>query len=1120
MDSVRKNYRSLMRRVRAARALWRLNEAARGAFIASIIVLAPVLIGVVTGAGWSVRAALLLAAAAGGGLAAAFLALHPLFRRLSDDDAALFLERSLPDAGNRIISAVQLGREALRGRARFDPAMFESLLGEARRDAVSIPLARAVNRRRTAGAAAGALALLALFSLYALGHPGAWEKAVRFTAPPYVPARETFSLTSVSGNITARRDSDVTIKAVFSGNMRGTPFVEVRRDVLQPLAVRMRAAKSAAPERRAFSAVLRSVTDDLRYRVRYGEFRSREYRVKVVDPPSVRKLKLLLEYPRHTGIPPETILDSGDVRAPFGTKAALEITASAPLKKAWLEFEKGETSDCVLPGGATARASFAVTRSGSYSVRLVDSNGFENPVPPVFFISSIADEPPSIRLIRPDGDARQSRAEPVSIAAEAHDDYGIAAVTLNYSVLGRDVRGTEKINLPPAQNLDFSYSWKLTRIEAYEGDTVEFYLRALDNDELAGPKSAVTETRRVTIVSAREDYRKIEESEEEILSRLESAMRESGYIMESFNELRRETAGALPDTKQRADLERHLLRQERLESEISHIAETMHDVFERMKTNPFIGPDTLDKISQISRLTEELLSDEMKQRLKNIQEALRNLNLSGIDGMLMEAALDQEKLQRSLDLTLKRLKRITAEQKLRAVTGMMKKLVEKQREIVEKTGDLGKRQKADGLPPEDRAGAEKLSLDEARVRENVKDVAGELRALGGTLGETDGTLSEKLSALEKQADGRSLDRELGGSAGELARHDPRQALPHAEKALELMQSLLADLSGFEEEYFAAANRTITNLIREILYGVLNVSNRHEELLAALEKARGAAQYPAGEEDAASLARDTKFLHDSAGKVFRELNAVAAATMAIPPEALENARLVQQRLASAVRLIENRNPGEAFAMSGEAYVALNRLAIELLESGRRARELDARAELEEYLRRLEELAGAQEDLNSMLTNMSETGLPLPSPAGQLRAMALQQSYIREGVRRLLDEMGALGELGKRLDQIEEQMEEVERMLMENRADDDVRRRQSSILRRLRDAALSLKREALEERRVAETGGDYEPQPPGPVYIRGGKALPDDVRIEMESYRGGKYPAGYERPVEKYYEELMK
>ena len=147
------------------------------------------------------------------------------------------------------------------------------------------------------------------------------------------------------------------------------------------------------------------------------------------------------------GLEPRTDEDSGDIYGPAGTKVHLTITTDKPIARGVPharrrhEGRARRRSEQVLDGELT------IEDDGSYRVALADLDGLENAGDTEYFIRTLDDRPPDVRILRPAGDKQVTALEEVQIEARADDDYGIAAFDLVFQAPG----GKEKVVPVPRQ---------------------------------------------------------------------------------------------------------------------------------------------------------------------------------------------------------------------------------------------------------------------------------------------------------------------------------------------------------------------------------------------------------------------------------------------------------------------------------------------------------------------------------------------------------------------------------------------------------------------------------------------------------------------------------------------
>src|SRR6185503_5824792 len=85
-------------------------------------------------------------------------------------------------------------------------------------------------------------------------------------------------------------------------------------------------------------------------------------------------------------------------------------------------------------------ASLKVVADNSYRVALADPDGMSNAGETEYFIRTLEDRPPEVRILKPATDRSVTRLEEVDVEAQAEDDYGIERMDFVYAVRG----GAEK----------------------------------------------------------------------------------------------------------------------------------------------------------------------------------------------------------------------------------------------------------------------------------------------------------------------------------------------------------------------------------------------------------------------------------------------------------------------------------------------------------------------------------------------------------------------------------------------------------------------------------------------------------------------------------------------------
>jgi hypothetical protein len=345
-------------------------------------------------------------------------AMWPLHRRPTDRQLARFIEEREPDLDDVVVTAVDY-----RARPDASPTMRELLAQDAAAALAALDLDRIVPADSIRQAALKAAAASAALGLSAALFAPAFSRATNVAAAYLFPARVSVQVTP--GSIKLRAGQPVTITArvgQLAGELVPTLTVTGKDDARS---VRM----TPGSEPGTFAVTIESVSASFAYHVSAAGAKSDDYAITVVRPPRVQRIDLHYEFPKGLGLEPRVDEDSGDIYGPAGTKVTVSITADKPIATASLALGDG-THVPLKAEGQALETTLTIDDDGSYRVALADSDGLESPGDTEYFIRTLDDRPPDVRILRPASDKQVTALEEVLIEARADDDYGIESFEL------------------------------------------------------------------------------------------------------------------------------------------------------------------------------------------------------------------------------------------------------------------------------------------------------------------------------------------------------------------------------------------------------------------------------------------------------------------------------------------------------------------------------------------------------------------------------------------------------------------------------------------------------------------------------------------------------------------
>lgn len=438
-------------------------------------------------------------------------ALWPIRRPPTDPQIARLIEERFAGLDDVIVTAVDVARRGSGVPARIREALAGDTAQALNGLDLDVVVSRGSIRQSAFRAAAATIALAISVAFFA----PALSRATNVASAYLLPARLTVEVTPGAARVRAGESLTITARVVgLADEVVPTLTVAVGP---QSRAVRMLAGSQVG----TFAVGIDSVAAPFRYSVSVGGARSIEYNVTVIRPPRVERIDLRYDFPRGLGLEPRADEDSGDIYGPAGTKVQVKVITDKAIASGFLVLDDG--TRVPLSGEAqSVEGGLTIEGDGSYRVALEDTDGLESPGDTEYFIRTLEDRPPDVRILRPASDKHVTPLEEVLIEARADDDYGIASFDL---VFQTPTGSQRTIPLRGTRGLTASglHTLFMEDLGVQPGDFVTYYARARD----------VNRGRRST--EARSDifFLEIKPFEEEFVAAQSQAMGQGGGMQGS-----------------------------------------------------------------------------------------------------------------------------------------------------------------------------------------------------------------------------------------------------------------------------------------------------------------------------------------------------------------------------------------------------------------------------------------------------------------------------------------------------------------------------------------------------------------------------------------------------------
>jgi len=323
------------------------------------------------------------------------------------------------------------------------------------------------------GAGVACLAMLVWMIADAPGYLG-YGASVLWTNRNAVPF---YAIEVTPGDLNVRRHSDQLITAHVTGIHPGQARLFAHYEstsAWEPVSMQdERDTGSGA----TYQFVFAGLPENVEYYVVAGPLVSSHYKLRVLDLPSVKEIRVTYHYPAWARMRPEIEQHSGDLRAIEGTEAAIEVQMDRPLKDGRFALDNGQIIRLAAGADNKYQGSIHLAKDGAYHIADTDG-GQEVRLSEDYFIAAEKAMPPEVTVTRPGSDYRASPIEEVTLGVRARDPFGLRELQLHYSVNGGPNHDVNLLESTNARNADGSYILPLEEFKLIPGDLVSLYATA------------------------------------------------------------------------------------------------------------------------------------------------------------------------------------------------------------------------------------------------------------------------------------------------------------------------------------------------------------------------------------------------------------------------------------------------------------------------------------------------------------------------------------------------------------------------------------------------------------------------------------------------------------------
>ncbi|CAM1343331.1 DUF4175 family protein [Tenacibaculum aestuarii] len=401
---------------------------------------------------------------------------------------------------------------------------------------------------------------------------------------------------------------------------------------------------------------------------------SQEYKLTIINTPSIQNISLHLQYPSYTKKGNETIRNTGNLNVPQGTFITWEIKTSETDTVTFINKEKRE----IFTQKENDQFEFKKQLNESLHYQIATSNkNLKDYEQLQFSIDVVKDEYPTISVNSNIDSITRGNAQ---FAGQISDDYGFKKLEIVYY----DKNNTQTIQSKSItinkENIQTFYFEFPGSLDLKEGINYEMYFQVYDNDIVNGSKKAL---------SKKFSYR--QKSEEEIEE--EFLLEQKNYIENINNSLDQQQKSKKELEKIQFDLQNKkninwndqkkiqnlVKRQEQYKEMMQRQTQKLQENFSEKKEEN----ETLqEKKENLQKRIEELKKlDKQQKLLDELKKLADKLNKEELIKKTKELAEQNKQQERSLERILEMTKRFYVEQKMSQLANKLDELSKKQEDL-------------------------------------------------------------------------------------------------------------------------------------------------------------------------------------------------------------------------------------------------------------------------------------------------------------------------------------------------------------------------------------------------------------------------------------------------------
>jgi hypothetical protein len=819
-----------------------------------------------------------------------------LGKTLSHEEAAGIIGTHFPEISDKLLNILQLKKQSDGQSSR---ELIEASINQKAGQISVVPISGAVDLSKNRKFLPYLLPLLLVGVFILVAAPNVFKDASERLLQP---TREfskpaPFTFTVLTTPIMAVRNGDYVLKAVVKGSALPAELSLVLNEERIPM---------TALDNHIFQYTIKNITEPITFRLYGAGFYSQPYTISLVQKPVLKALKVNIDYPDYTGRKDELRNSLGDLVLPVGTKVGWGVYTQF-TDEAHLRWESGASVN--LPKHSDFFGyQHQFMSDSAYTISLHNK---QSPIVDSFHyrVQVIQDQHPMVEL-------RQFRdsvaGKQVLITGTAGDDYAISKVLFHYRIAtdkGQTVASKSWVLKTGGGALvPFEQYFDIQTLNLQQGQKVEYFIEAWDNDGVHGPKASRSEMMSYHMYTPNQLDSAMDENARQISSGLSNSAQQTKQLQKELKDVQNQMLqGGEMSFEQQQNLQELSEKQEQLQKQIENTKKRFEEQVQQSQQKEY-SEDVREKQEEVKKQLDNLLNNELKEQMKKLEELMKRLNKD--NAFQTAQQLEQENKLFNMDLQRMQelMKQLEMQMRMEDLANKLDKLATQQGDLKKATDN--KRKESQALSKEQKD--LKKELDKT-MNEDMK----ELKDLNDK--------SQKKQDLDDSKEaGQKAQQEMQKSGEELDQNQNSKSSQSQKQAQENLQKMADDLrkqsGGMDQKQIEidikATRQLLTNLIR--------LSFDQEKLMDNVKHtATSSKEYLVNQSEQSRLHGNSQMIRDS-------LFSLSKRVFKLAPTINKETTDLERQMKAATSSLESRMNMDALVKQQYVMTHTNNLALMLNE----------------------------------------------------------------------------------------------------------------------------------------------------------------------------------------------